>query len=121
MDYNTYKILHILGLVLLMLGLGAILGAGREAAKARSFGGMLHGIGLLVMLVAGFGMMAKPQSGIGGVSSWPMWLIAKMGIWVVIAILPVLVKRQVLPSAIGWLLAAALAATAAWLALTKPF
>jgi uncharacterized membrane protein SirB2 len=119
MDYNTYKILHVLGLVLLMLGLGAILGAGREAAKARRFGGMLHGIGLLVMIVAGFGMMAR--QGIMGLSSWPMWLIAKMGIWVVIAILPVLVKRQVLPSAIGWLLAAALAATAAWLALTKPF
>jgi uncharacterized membrane protein SirB2 len=119
MDYNTYKILHVVGLVLLMLGLGAILGAGREAAKARRFGGMLHGLGLLVMVVAGFGMMARLE--IMGVSTWPMWLIAKMAIWVVVAILPVLVKKQIVPGAIGWLLAAALAATAAWLALTKPF
>lgn len=119
MDYDTYKFLHILGLVLLMLGLGAILGAGREAAKARRLGAALHGLGLLVMLVAGFGLMARLE--IMGFASWPLWVILKMGIWLVIAVLPVLVKKQVVPSAIGWLVAAALAATAAWLALTKPF
>lgn len=116
MPYETYKILHILGLILLMLGLGASLGAGREVARARRVGAIFHGVGLLVIIVAGFGMMAR-----AGIHGWPLWLILKICIWVLIATLPLLVKKGKLPSAIAWLLAAALATTAAWLALTKPF
>jgi hypothetical protein len=115
MDYNTYKIIHVLGLVFVMLGLGAILGAGREVERARKVGGMLHGIGMLALLVAGVGMVHK--SGIG----WPGWTHAKIGIWLVIGMLPVAVRKGWVPSAIGWLLAAGLAVVAAWLALAKPF
>lgn len=119
MSYESYKILHVLGLVLVMLGLGAILGSGREVARARRIGSILHGVGILVMIVAGFGLMAR--LGIMGPEHWPLWLILKMGIWVLIALLPVFVKKDVIPSAVGWLVAAGLAAIAAWLALTKPF
>lgn len=118
MDIQTYRVLHILGLVLLMLGLGAVLGAGRDAARPRRLGLALHGLGLLVMLVAGFGLMAR--RGWSGPGEWPLEIILKMVIWGAIAVLPILVRKGVVPTIMGWLLAAALATTAAWLALTMP-
>ena len=107
------------GLAVVMLGLGAILGPGRDAPGSRRWGNLLHGTGLFLMLVGGFGMMAR--LGIGGPGSWPVWLIVKMGIWLLLALLPVAVRRGVVPRSISWLIAAFLVATAAWSALIKPF
>jgi hypothetical protein len=71
MSYEVYRILHIAGLSMLALGLGGILLApGGAEGKASRLGVFLHGLGLLVMLVAGFGMMAK----LAIAWPWPGWL-----------------------------------------------
>ena len=104
---------------LLFLGLGgSVLGARTDEGRAPKLATILHGVGLLVMLVGGFGMLAR----LGIVNwPWPGWALGKMGVWLAIGALPVLVRRKVLPRGVAWLVAAALAATAAWLALYKPF
>ena len=76
---------------------------------------LMHGLGLLVMLVAGFGMQAKGNVG------FPGWLWAKIGIWVLLAVLPVLVRRAVLGPTSALFVAAVLASTAAYLVLMRPF
>jgi len=118
MPYETYKLLHVVGLLLLFLGMGGLLfGARSEHEPAPKATARLHGVGLLVMLVAGFGMMAR----LGVQWPWPGWLIAKLGVWLTIGALPVLVRREILPCGLAWPVAGALGALAAWLAINKPF
>lgn len=113
MSPELYKLLHVVGVLMLFVGLGGMFAS--DAGKAPKLFAALHGIGLLVMLVAGIGFAHK--SGIG----WPNWLIAKIACWVLMGALPVLVKKGIVPRVGGVLLALAIGATAAWLAQAKPF
>ncbi|MEO6596360.1 MAG: hypothetical protein ABIP94_16545 [Planctomycetota bacterium] len=116
MSPETYRLLHVVGVLLLFLGLGGILGSGgREAGKASTLFLAMHGIGLLTMLVAGIGFAHKKEIG------WPNWLLAKIACWVLIGALPFLVRGGVLPRSIAILLVVAIGATAAWLARAHPF
>ncbi|NRA97876.1 MAG: hypothetical protein HRU14_16895 [Planctomycetes bacterium] len=118
MPYETYKLLHVVGLLLLFLGMGGqLLGADSERGRAPRGTAILHAVGLLVMLVGGFGMMAR----LGIQWPWPGWLIAKRGVWLTIGALPVVVRRQLIPHGLAWLVAVVLGGLAAWLAISKPF
>ena len=118
MPYAIYKLLHVIGLMILFLGMGGLLlGVRSERGRAPRGSAILYGVGLLAMLVAGFGMMAR----LGIHWPWPGWLIAKLGVWLTIGALPVLVRRQILPRGPAWLLSAVLGGVAAWLAIIKPF
>ena len=118
MPYETYKLLHVVGLLLLFLGMGGqLLGAGSERGRAPRGTAILHLVGQLAMLVGGFGMMAR----LGVQWPWPGWLIAKLGVWLTIGALPVVVRRQLIPHGLAWLVAAVLGGLAAWLAISKPF
>lgn len=115
MPYDFYKVLHLSGLILLFMGLGAMFfGPRSESGRLSSMGLALHGIGALILIVAGFGLHART----GG--EWAGWLFAKIGIWVLIGGLPFVVKRKFLPSGMAWILAVALGIAAAWLAVYKP-
>ena len=118
MSYDTYKLLHLLGLILLFTGFGAaLLGHRKENGRPPRASAALHGAGLLIMLIAGFGML--PQLEIHW--PWPGWVFAKAAVWLALGALPVLVKRGVCGRAMGWILAVVLGITAAALALYKPF
>jgi len=114
MPITTYKLLHLVGIVLLLLGLGAALTTAKGGA-GRRIGMLMHGAGLLLLLVAGFGLQAK--AGIG----FPLWLWAKIGVWVLLAVLPVMVRRAVVGPTTALLFAALLAGGAAYLVVMKPF
>ena len=118
MPYAIYKLMHVVGLMLLFLGVGGLLLSARSApSRAPRGSATLFGVGLLAMLVGGFGMMAR----LGIQWPWPGWLIAKLGVWLTIGALPVLAHRQILPRGPAWLLAAVLGGVAGWLAISKPF
>lgn len=104
------KTLHLAGLIGLFTSLGATLlaGSGKKAAS------ILHGISLLLILLAGFAMLGKPPVG----QSW--WII-KLGLWLFIGAAPALAKRKVLPAPVVLALCIAAACSAAWLGLSKPF
>ncbi|MCA8974425.1 MAG: hypothetical protein KDC98_06870 [Planctomycetes bacterium] len=115
MSPEFYRIAHIVGVLMLFLGLGGMLACGgREGAKAPALFPMLHGLGLIVMVVAGIGRAHKVGFG------WPSWLLLKIVCWLVIAVLPVFVKRGKLNGAVAVLLALCLGGVALWLAATKP-
>jgi|GEM_PF-1170874 len=111
MDALTYKVIHLAGVMLLFLGLGISLSPGGN----RKIGSALHGTALIVLIVAGFGMVAKLKTGFSG------WVIAKLVVWTLFAILPVLVKRKVLPAPAAWGLAVILGVAAAYLGIYKSF
>lgn len=86
-----YKFLHHLGLILTFLslgGLGALALVGQAQTKARTVFVALHGTGLILILVAGFGWMAKLGYGL------PSWAIVKLLIWLAFGAMIVPLRRQ---------------------------
>jgi hypothetical protein len=110
MNPLTYQILHVTGIALLVLGIGGMMAGGE---KRKTFA-MLQGIGLLVMLVSGFGLLAK--LGLG----YPHFAIVKTVLWVVIAMLPVLFRKLKTPLAAEVLIVLILVGIMAYLGLVKP-
>jgi hypothetical protein len=110
MDYSTYKIIHLIGVAALVLGLGGMM-AGGENRKTFA---ILQGIALLVMLVSGFGLLAKLHLG------FPHFAMAKVALWVVLGVLPVLLRRLKVPLLGGITIVLALVGVMAWLGVMKP-
>ncbi len=105
MDYQTYKLIHLIGIFTLFFSLGSLFTKYNKGAV------MGHGIALLILLVAGFGMEAKGDIG------WPLWMIAKIVIWVAFGAAIVLAKRKVIEGKIAWISMIALGTLAAYLGL----
>lgn len=126
MSYTLYKVIHYLGLFVLVAALSAGLarlstpGVSGETPDpwARRLGAA-HGIALFLVLLGGFGMLAR--LGVTEGLSLPGWIWAKMTIWAVLGGLLALGRRRR-----EWgpaILAGVplLAALAGIIALTKPF
>jgi len=72
MSYTIYKVLHLMGILFLFLSLGtAISLSAADSARAgmRKLASITHGVALLVILVAGFGLLAR----LGLTSGMPGW------------------------------------------------
>lgn len=118
MSFETYKLIHFLGLFVLFFAFGSLF-TGDKSTKAAAMG---HGIGLLLMLLGGFGMQAK-HSGVyiaSYGSAFPIWLIIKIVIWLVLGGAMVLAKRRIITGASAWILIIGLGFASAYLALNKP-
>ena len=110
MTRNFYLIIHLIGISVLALGVGGMMAGGE---KRRTFA-MLQGIGLLVMLVSGFGLLAK--LGLG----YPHFAIVKTVLWVIIGALPVLFRKLKTPLPATILISLILVGTMAYLGVVKP-
>ncbi len=82
MSYEFYQTLHVLGLFLLFSSLGAAAlhamnGGTKESNPSRKWVAITHGVGLLFVLVAGFGLLAK--SGRGNPENWPAYGLCEAG------------------------------------------
>ncbi len=120
MSYEAYKVLHVFAVILTLTILGGLAlhaanGGGRESNRMGKLTGILHGLGLLLILVFGFGLLARLGTG------FPAWVWAKLAIWLVVGASPTVIKRSPgLSPMLLWLLPV-LAGAAAWLAVYKPF
>ncbi|MES2642312.1 MAG: hypothetical protein V4850_22705 [Myxococcota bacterium] len=122
MPYELYKILHIIGLVAIWAALGgtevhALNGGTRETNKVRKLVAATHGIGLFLMLLGGFGMLAR----LGMTSGLPGWVIAKIVLWLAVGGLLAIPMRVPALAKPLWFAMPLIAGLGAWLALTKPF
>lgn len=109
MDPLTYKIIHYVGIFTLMISLGSLFTKYNKGAV------MGHGIGLILILLGGFGMQAKMSLG------FPNWLIVKIVIWFIFGAAIVLAKRGILKGPSAWIVMIVLATAAAYLGMMKPF
>lgn len=123
-SYEAYKLIHIFGILLVIFSLGGLcLQATDDRARVSGHGRKLlsitHGAALLIILVAGFGLLAR--LGISGAVAWPWWVWAKVGIWVLLGATPLVIRKSVTLATSLWLAVPILGATAAYLAIYKPF
>lgn len=119
MHYEWMKILHLFGAFGLFTALGAMclqaLSSGEVSRRPLLM--ILHGGGLLLMLITGLAML-MPLARSGA----PMgWSVGKLVIWLILGGITVLPKRK--PETAKWLLwvIPLLGGVAAWLAVAKPF
>lgn len=114
MTYEIYNVLHIFGIILVFMALGAAAlhagnGGTREDNHGRKIVASVHGVGLLVILVAGFGMLAKIGGGLPG------WLHPKLLIWLLLGAAPIIIARKPGSARAMWLVLPLLGAVAAYL------
>ncbi len=123
MSYEFYKALHFLGLMLVFLGIGGLfapaMGPPAEGparpSGARRLALVSHGVGMLFMLVAGFGMLAKLKLG------FPAWVHPKLLIWLLLGLVVLIPRRAPALARPVWLVLPVLGVIAGALAIYKPF
>ncbi|HVS65510.1 MAG TPA: hypothetical protein VMT85_18630 [Thermoanaerobaculia bacterium] len=123
MPLAFYKVLHVLAVLLVLAALGAHAGHAasgqpKDANPLRKLIAALHGTGLLLALVGGFGGLAR--IGIEG-AMIPGWAWAKMVIWLLFAgAIAVPYRAPHLAKHLLWGLPV-LGGIATYLAIYKPF
>lgn len=119
MPIQVYKLVHLLGLIMSMVAVGGLAlhginGGDRDSNRARGLASATHGIGMVLLLVGGFGMLAKMGGG------FPPWVAGKLVIWLLVgaAMMPLMRKPEL--GRVMWMAVPILAIVAAALALYKP-
>jgi len=121
-DISVYRLVHFLGIMMLFLSLGGLLlhtanGWDKAENRWRRGATLTHGIGLLLVLLGGFGMIAR----LGITWPWPGWVLVKMGIWVVFGGVIALAYRSPSLGKTLWFALLLLGLLAAYMAGMKPF
>lgn len=120
MDYLIYKIIHLTGIAFTVAGLGALAGhalmGGQKGVGIRRLAIVGHGLGLLLVLLGGFGMLARLNIH----WPWPGWVLAKVGVWVLFGALATVAGKRA-GSKLSFVLVPVLVGLTAWIALYKPF
>lgn len=121
MSLEIYKLIHVTSVALLLLGLGSLLGAYSTGAvpekKWRISMAMVHGVGMTLLLISGFGMLAKLQI----MGAFPGWVWAKIVVWLALGGSMVLAKRKAELRTTLLIFWALLVAVAAFMGIFKPF
>jgi hypothetical protein len=110
MDYTVYKLIHLIGIAAVALGTGGMLASG---SNRKTFA-IWQGVGLLVMLVSGFGLLAKLHLG------FPHFAIVKTILWVLLAVMPVILRKLKAPLSAAIVVSLTLVGILAWLGVAKP-
>ena len=84
MSLEVYKLIHIIGIGMIFLSMGGMsmhaLVGGEKQNDWRKPAIIGHGVGMFLILLAGFGMLAR----LGIHWPWPTWVILKLVIWFVL-------------------------------------
>ena len=123
MSYPVYKLIHFLGIFILIAALTAsAMHAVRGGTKAdnphRRSIGILHGVSLFLILLGGFGMLARLGIVQGGL---PGWIWGKLVIWLILGGALTLAARGREPARLVLIGVPVLALAAGAIALYKPF
>ncbi len=108
MDPLIYKVLHLTGVIALFTSLGTVISGSCEDCRKKAT--IMHGVSLVLILISGFGMIAKLYQ-----NKFAGWMIAKVVIWLLLGAVIVLSKRQLLPKPVLTIGVIVLGAIAAYL------
>lgn len=122
MSHAFYLVMHIAGIFLVLMSLAGIgvhlINGGGPVFPMRKKLAALHGTGLLIALVGGFGLLAR----LGLMSEGlPIWAWSKLFIWLILGAMPALFFRQAKKATLWLILVYVLAVSAGLLAAFKPF
>jgi uncharacterized membrane protein SirB2 len=123
LSHSVYNVAHVVGIIMIMAALGALAlhamnGGTRESNRARGLIAGLHGLGAFLVLLGGFGMLAR--IGFQHGSPFPGWLVVKIVIWLVLAGLVVVPYRRSALAKPLLLALPVLGGLAAFMAIYKP-
>jgi uncharacterized membrane protein SirB2 len=124
LSFTTYKLIHLLGIAGILVVLGSVCiqasnGLQRDQNRFGKLLSIIHGVGSFLILLSGFGMLAKLAQ--DGGSAVPPWVWPKLGVWLLLS-LAIGVPYRRPRWAIGIALALPLLVVfAAFFALYKPF
>ena len=118
--FIVYKTFHLVGVMLTIVALGGMAihaanGGTRDQSLTRRLTTATHGLGLLLVLVAGFGMLVRL-----GASAGSGWVLIKLVIWLILGAAAVIPYRRPQFARALFLIVPLLAALAAIVAITKP-
>ncbi len=121
---DFYEIVHLIGIALLFAAIGGVAvhaanGGTRANSDTRKLVSSVHGAGALLILVGGFGMLAR--MGFQHGSNFPGWLWVKIIIWIVLSVTVLLPYRKPSLSRALFVGLPLLAGVAVYMALYKPF
>lgn len=116
LPYEFYKVMHVVGVMLLLLSLGGYLTLSMSSSTTgKKLASITHGIAVFVILVGGFGLLAR----LGYTGQWPMWVWLKLIIWGILAAVIIFIKKFPRFSTFIWVLIPTLSGLAAFLAVYK--
>ncbi len=120
-SYPIYKLIHYLGIFVVMIASAGTLARALEESPTpdpwRRRLGWGHGMGLFLILLGGFGMLARLNITEG--LTLPGWIWAKLAIWTLIGGV-VALRRKPRFALLGLIALPVLALAAGWMALYKP-
>jgi hypothetical protein len=119
MDISIYKFLHLVGVLFVMGSLGGVLalsanGVEKTSNVWRARLAAFHGVGLFLILLGGFGMLAKLGYASAGT---PAWAYLKMVLWLVLGAALALGYRMPLKANLLWWIVLLVATVAAYIGL----
>lgn len=132
LSYAVYKTVHYLGIFVLVTAVTAALARAAASGLTPSAAGsgsvpegdtpdpwkkrlvIAHGVGLFLVLLGGFGMLARLGLGLTG------WVNAKLTIWLLLGGL-IALRRSAAAASWGVVVVPILAVLAGYIAYTKPF
>lgn len=121
MSYGFYKILHLVSIMGLYMALGSMIfhmkAGGNKKFPQKRFLMITHGIALLFILIAGFGLLARLQV---MQFPWPLWVWLKMAVWLMLGGITAIIYRKPKMAMILWWITLFLGGFAAYLANFKP-
>jgi len=120
MPYTVYKVIHLASILFLFtisggVALYAANGGTREKNVAKRLVSAIHGLTLVLILVSGFGLIARLGTG------FEIWVWAKFSIWFVIGSIALLPLRRPHLGYLFLFLIPTLGALSAFMAIFKPF
>lgn len=97
MPHEFYNVVHIIGIILLVSALGgasvrAMTPSATDAPSTRRLLAILHGTGAFLVLLGGFGMLAR--LGIMQGAGFPGWLWVKLSVWTLLAVAIILPRKR---------------------------
>jgi hypothetical protein len=122
LSYEIYKLFHLFGIIMLFVSVGGIMlyalnGGTKVDNTWRKTAAITHGIGLVFILVAGFGLLAR----VGMSWPWPGWVFVKLIIWLVLGGVTGLIYKLSSRGQWLWYVVILLGVIAAYMAIFKPF
>lgn len=121
---DFYEILHIVGIAMLFLAIWGVAthaanGGTKAGSQTRGLMSSVHGVGALLILVGGFGMLAR--IGFKHGANFPGWLWVKLIVWLVLSAIVLLPYRKPALAKPFIFILPLLAGLAVYMALYKPF
>lgn len=98
MSPQFWLFVHVVSLFLVFITLGGVAthmlnGGTKDNFKTRKTLAMIHGIGLLMAFVSGFGLIAKRGYSFGD----SPWLYGKILCWLLVGLFPIVAYKKILP------------------------